>query len=152
MPRLPVGDEPIAGGQFLLVQWVAARTTAGSVLPLTTCNKAREPLPKDKTITISIIAGPWKGLTRQFNKPRISIGRAGGGADIEIDDPTVSRLHCAVGVMQGRIRLCDLDSKNGTYVNDARVQAADLEHLSDFRVGSSVFLATILPKREMGPL
>jgi len=109
-------------------------------------------LPKDKTITISIIAGPSKGLTHQLTKPRISIGRGGGGADIEIDDPAVSRLHCAVGVTHGRIRLCDLDSKNGTYVSDKRVQAANLEHLSDFRVGSSQFLVTILPKPEIGPL
>lgn len=106
-------------------------------------------LPNDKTITISLIAGPTKGLIHRLAKPRISIGHTGGGADIEIDDPKVSGLHCVVGVTQDRIRLCDLDSANGTYINDERVQAADLEHLSEFRVGSSLLLVTILPKREM---
>lgn len=48
------------------------------------------------------------------------------------------------------IRLCDLDSTNGTYVNDERVQAAELEHFSEFRVGSSLLLVTILPKHKMG--
>lgn len=103
-------------------------------------------LPKDKKITISVIGGPSKGLSHQFRKPRISIGRAGGGADIELDDPKVSGLHCAVGMRQDRVRLCDLDSTYGTYVNDERIQAAELEHLSEFRVGSSLLLVTILPK------
>src|SRR5215472_16240971 len=44
-------------------------------------------LPKDKTIAISVISGPSKGITHQFHKPCISIGRSGSGTDIEIDDP-----------------------------------------------------------------
>jgi pSer/pThr/pTyr-binding forkhead associated (FHA) protein len=105
-------------------------------------------LPVDKTITISIIRGPSKGLAQQLSKPRISIGSAGGGADIEIDDPKVSRLHCVVGVTQNLVRLCDLDSTNGTYINDVRVEATELAHLCEFRVGSTLFLVTILPKRK----
>jgi Inner membrane component of T3SS, cytoplasmic domain len=104
-------------------------------------------LPKDNTITISVIGGPSKGLAHQFSKPRISIGRAGGATDIEIDDPKVSVLHCAVAVSQDRIRLYDLDSTSGTYVNDERIETAELEHLSEFLVGSSLLLVTILPKR-----
>lgn len=107
-------------------------------------------LPMDQTVTISVIAGPSKGLTHRFTNPLISLGCNGGGADIELDDPTVSGMHCAIGVKRDRIRLCDLDSTTGTYINDERVQAAELEHLSEFRVGSSLLLVTILPKREMG--
>lgn len=106
-------------------------------------------LPKDKTITISIIDGPSKGITHPIHKPRMSIGVAGGGADIEIDDPKLSRWHCALRVSHGSIRLCDLDSANGTYVNDELVQAAELGHLSEFRVGSSLLLVTVIAKREM---
>lgn len=103
-------------------------------------------LPDDKTITISVIAGPSKGLTHRFTKPLVSVGRSGGGADIEIDDPTLAGLHCAVGVRQDVIRLCDLDSATGIYINDELVQAAVLEHLSEFRVGWSLLLVTVLPK------
>ena len=49
----------------------------------------------------------------------------------------------------GAIRLCALDSTNGTYVNDELVQATELGHLSEFRVGSSLLLVTIIAKREM---
>ncbi len=97
-----------------------------------------------------IFRGSAKGLAHRLSKPRISIGRAGGATDIEIDDPRVSVLHCAVAVSQKRIRLYDLDSTSGTYVNDERIETAELEHLAEFRVGSSLLLVTILPKREPG--
>lgn len=106
-------------------------------------------LPKDKTLTICVIAGPSKGVKHELTRPLISIGRSGAGADIQVDDPKVSGVHCVIGVKQDMIRLCDLDSADGTYVNDERVQAAGLEHLSEFRIGSSWFLLTILSKREL---
>jgi hypothetical protein len=102
-------------------------------------------LPKDKVIRISVIEGPSKGLATGLAKPHISIGRRGGGVDIEVDDQQVSDLHCAIGVKRDIIRLLDLDSHNGTYVRDHRVSGASLEHLSEFRVGCSVLLVTVLP-------
>ncbi len=100
-------------------------------------------LPKDKTITISAIGGPSMGLIRRLVKPHVSIGRSGGGADLEIDDQQLSNMHCAVGVKDHIIRLCDLDSHGGTYFENQRVSGAPLEHLSEFRVGSSVLLVSV---------
>ena len=42
--------------------------------------------------------------------------------------------------------LCDVDSTTGTYVNDERIQAAPLEHLSEFGVGPAPLPVTVLPK------
>jgi pSer/pThr/pTyr-binding forkhead associated (FHA) protein len=84
-----------------------------------------------------------------LTKAKTSIGQVGGGADIEIDDPQISALHCVIGVTNDMVRLCDLDSANGTYVNGERVQAVELEHLSEFRVGSSWLIVTIVPKHFM---
>jgi len=103
-------------------------------------------LPADKTITLAVIAGPSKGLSHAMEKPRAILGRA--GADVELDDPGVSRAHCAVEVNGEVVGLRDLDSTNGTYVNDERVRAAVLEHLGEFRIGSSVILVTITSKKE----
>ena len=103
-------------------------------------------LPNDRTITISVLAGSSNGLRHQLTKAKTSIGRTGGGADIEIDDPQVSPLHCVVGVANDIVRLCDLDSVSGTYANGERVQAAELEHLSEFRLGSTWLVVTIVPK------
>ena len=100
-------------------------------------------LPKDKTIAISVIEGPSKGLTRRLVKPHVSIGRSGGGADIQVDDQEVSDMHCAVAVKGNIIRLRDLDSHNGTYVENQRVSTAPLERFSEFRIGSSVLLLTV---------
>ncbi len=52
---------------------------------------------------------------------------------------------------EDRIRLYDLDSTSGTYVNHERIETAELEHLSEFRIGSSLLLVTILPKRHVEP-
>jgi hypothetical protein len=101
-------------------------------------------LPKDKTVAISVIRGPSKGLIHRLVKPHISIGRSGGGADIQVDDQEVSDMHCAVAVKGNIIRLCDLDSHSGTYVENQRVSTAPLEHFSEFRIGSSVLLLTVL--------
>lgn len=103
-------------------------------------------LPKDKRITLSVLSGSSKGVRHEMNKPRVTVGRAGGGADIQIDDPEVSRQHCAVEVEQQVVRLRDLGSTNGTWLGEASVRAAELEHLSEFRVGGSQILLTILPK------
>jgi pSer/pThr/pTyr-binding forkhead associated (FHA) protein len=67
----------------------------------------------------------------------------GGNADLQIDDPAASALHCAVGITDNGVRLYDLDSVNGTYVDDVRVQVVDLEELSTFRVGSTEFVVWI---------
>ncbi len=103
-------------------------------------------LPADKTISISLISGPSKGLLYKLTKPRVVLGRS--GADVEIDDPEVSRWHCAVEVKNDVLRLRDLDSTNGIFMNDERVRAAELSHLSEFRIGSTVALVTITPKHE----
>lgn len=103
-------------------------------------------LPAGKSVTLTIIAGPAKGLPPYpMSKPRVVLGRS--GADIEINDPEVSRWHCAVEVKGDVVRLRDLDSTNGTYFEEERVRAAELQHLSEFRIGSTVVRLTITPKQ-----
>ena len=102
-------------------------------------------LPAGKAITLLVIAGPAKGLAYPVTKPRVVLGRI--EADVEINDPEVSRAHCAVEVKGDLVRLQDLDSTNGTYFHGERVRAAELEHLSEFRIGSTVVLLTIIHKQ-----
>lgn len=101
-------------------------------------------LPRDKVIALSVIAGPAKGLMHTMEKPRATLGRA--GADIDLNDPEASRAHCVVEVKDDIVKLRDLDSTNGTFIADERVRAAELSHLSEFRVGSSLVLVTITQK------
>ena len=101
-------------------------------------------LPNGKAIALSVIAGPARGLVYQIEKPRIVLGRA--DADIVINDKEISRWHCAIEIKGDVIRLRDLESTNGTYFADERVRVAELKHMSEFRIGTSVLLLSVTPK------
>lgn len=100
-------------------------------------------LPANRQITLTVIAGPAKGLVCPLEKPRVVLGR--DDADISIADPEVSRRHCAVEVKDEIVRLRDLDSTNGTYVNEERVRAAELGPDGEFRIGATVVRVSIAP-------
>ena len=99
----------------------------------------------DKAITICVTKGRSVRTTHRLTKPRASIGKMGGGADMQIDDPEVCPLHCAVAITENGVRLYDLDSMNGTYVDDERIQVADLQDLSVFRIGLTEFVVSVVP-------
>jgi len=101
-------------------------------------------LPQDKTIKISVMTGPSRGKEFDLSRPLVTIGRLGGGADIEVDDAEVSRVHCAVEVRHDTILLHDMRSTNGTYIGDSRVFSARLEDGSTFRVGSTILHVSFL--------
>lgn len=103
-------------------------------------------LPEDKLLSLTVISGPSKGMTKPLTKPRLVIGRAGGGAEFEVDDAEISRWHCALEVKDGLVWLKDLESTNGTYFDDERVRAAVLSNGTQFRVGSTVLQLDITSK------
>lgn len=101
-------------------------------------------LPEGKALSLSVISGPSRGLVYSISKPRIVLGRK--DADLELNDPEISRWHCAIEIKGEVVRLRDLDSTNGTFFADERVRAAELKHLAEFRIGSSIIMLTITPK------
>jgi hypothetical protein len=62
------------------------------------------------------------------------LGRA-TDADIVLDDPGVSRRHAEVHLLDGRARVIDLGSTNGTYVDGERVHTGALAEGSTITVG-----------------
>jgi pSer/pThr/pTyr-binding forkhead associated (FHA) protein len=106
-------------------------------------------LPVGKSIAVSVIAGPARGLVYPVQKPRVVMGRA--DADIVINDKEISRWHCALEIKDEVIRLRDLESTNGTFFSGERVRVAELKHLSEFRIGASVFLLSVTPKLAVTP-
>jgi len=57
-------------------------------------------------------------------------------ADFVLDAPLVSRLHCRFTALpSGDLEVDDLDSTNGTFVNDQRVTRARLQAGDRVRVG-----------------
>jgi predicted RNA-binding Zn-ribbon protein involved in translation (DUF1610 family) len=101
-------------------------------------------LPAGKSITLYVIEGPARGMVYSVEKPRIVMGRA--DADIVIDDKAISRWHCAIEIRGDVIRLRDLESTNGTYFAEGRMRVAKLKHLSEFRIGASIIMLSVMPR------
>jgi hypothetical protein len=81
------------------------------------------------------------GRRRPVNPPGVVLGR-GTDADIQINDPGVSRRHAEIRLMpEGpggiRVVLVDLGSTNGTLVNGRRSAEAELVDGSTVRIGNT---------------
>jgi len=60
-------------------------------------------------------------------------------ADIVLDDPYASDFHLRIGMQAGEIRLQDLGSTNGTFVNGEQVQSPRGLHIGDrVQVGETI--------------
>lgn len=65
---------------------------------------------------------------------KTTIGRTEDN-DIVLPDKRLSRLHAEIHVLGGRIEIIDQGSRNGTFVNGARIKRAVLSHGDVVRVG-----------------
>jgi pSer/pThr/pTyr-binding forkhead associated (FHA) protein len=63
-----------------------------------------------------------------------TVGRA-PRADFILDVALVSRLHCRLTAAADKLEVVDLKSTNGTFVNDERVEKAQLAAGDRLRVG-----------------
>lgn len=70
---------------------------------------------------LHVVGGPDAGGVHLLQGGRIRVGRS-ADADVPLDDPDVSRLHCAITVDgEGRVTVADLGSTNGTTLDGAPV-------------------------------
>jgi hypothetical protein len=81
--------------------------------------------------------------------PGLSIGRT-APADIIVPGAGVSRSHCLVELIEDEVRVSDLNSTNGTYIDNKRIgRAAVLAVGSVLRVGNVSFEHEIRTRAEM---
>ncbi|MFC3577926.1 FHA domain-containing protein [Streptomyces yaanensis] len=79
------------------------------------------PEPDEDAAQLHVVAGPDAGGVHLLHGGVIHVGRS-ADADVPLDDPDVSRLHCAVTVAaDGRVSVADLGSTNGTMLDGTRV-------------------------------
>lgn len=67
----------------------------------------------------------------------LTIGRL-ASCDVALDDDAVSRRHCMLHAAEARCTIADLNSANGTFVNERRIQRAELVTGDVLRIGSTV--------------
>ncbi len=94
---------------------------------------------------IRIITGPMSGQTIDLSDGILLIGRE---ADCQVRLPCdfVSRHHCALQLADLTLRIRDLGSKNGTYVNGRRIGTSESILLQDdlVAVGTTSFLIDLV--------
>ena len=67
----------------------------------------------------------------------IALGRL-KGCDVVLDDEAASRRHCTVAARENLCVVADLQSANGTFVNERRIASIELEKGDKLRIGSTV--------------
>ena len=78
----------------------------------------------------------WNGQRRVLDRKRSVLGRS-RDADVQIEDPNISRRHAEIVQEGSAYWLVDLGSTNGTEVDGRRVQRARLDDGSRFTVGET---------------
>jgi len=85
-----------------------------------------------------VIYGDDLGKRNPLERPSVVIGRA-DDADIELDDESVSRNHAMVLNLGDQHIVKDLDSTNGTFVNDRRSAEVILRDGDLLKIGRTIF-------------
>jgi Nif-specific regulatory protein len=88
---------------------------------------------------LAAIAGKLQGTVFSIPDTPAIIGRE-SAATLCIPDPSVSRRHSQIEREGDAVVLSDLDSLNGTFVNEVPVRRRKLEHGDRVRIGDSRFL------------
>ncbi|MFI5526472.1 FHA domain-containing protein [Streptomyces platensis] len=100
--RAAIGEPPLIDGAVLSVQSPGPAPAHG--------------LPHGSA-RLRVVSGPDAGGVHLLHGGQIRIGRS-ADADVPLDDPDVSRLHCTVTVEpDGSVSVADLRSTNGTVVD-----------------------------------
>src|SRR5256714_12408832 len=90
-------------------------------------------------ITIRVLDGADRGRVFQNLAPPITIGREEGNT-IQLNDERISRYHVKIQEDHNRLVITDLESTNGTKVNNEDVQLRILRFGDMIQLGRSVLL------------
>jgi Nif-specific regulatory protein len=88
------------------------------------------------------VSGPLRGTVFDLSMREVSIGRDPSNL-INPPDKSLSRKHCVLKQRGSQIVVIDLDSRNGTFVNDIPIREQVLNHADRLRLGASYFLVLL---------
>jgi len=97
------------------------------------------------------IAGPLKGVVFRLTEAEISVGRDPSN-QLCMSDPSVSRQHCLISGDDAGFKVTDLNSRNGTFVNDLPVGQRPLAHGDSLKVGDYLFIFLLAEDDEAAPV
>lgn len=82
--------------------------------------------------------GKDKGTDFRLHEGKNLIGR-GPGVDIVIRDEFMSAQHASLNCKNGTFQVTDLDSKNGTFINDKQISSEELIDHDEIKFGETKF-------------
>ncbi len=98
-------------------------------------------MPDYRRFSVAVIQGFNAGEIFPINKVKMMIGRS--DSDINVKDLEASRQHARIDIMGDRVILRDLNSTNGTFVNEQRITTVNLDNQQEFRIGTTVLMLII---------
>jgi pSer/pThr/pTyr-binding forkhead associated (FHA) protein len=101
--------------------------------------------------TLVVLSGP-NVLSRVFrvNDGETIIGRS-FDSNVWLDEASISRHHARIEPLDERFRVIDLDSKNGTFVNDASIREHTLNEGDRIQVGLRTVLLFTYQEEDIRP-
>ena len=96
-----------------------------------------------RQLRIEVLKGQDKKLRGDFAGDRIVVGTH-ESCDLVLGDPTVSRQHVEIALVPDGYRIRDLDSKNGTFLDDVRVHDIVVAGGVSLRLGETTIKTTPL--------
>ncbi len=114
------------------------QTTNPSQTVLTEATVARAPKQTNDSGLLIVIYGHDLGRRVHVGTEPLIIGRS-PQCEVHIDQESISRNHCRIRFHEGDFRVRDLESTNGTYVNDDLVaDEGRLRHGDQLKVGRTI--------------
>jgi signal transduction histidine kinase len=98
-----------------------------------------------------VIKGADEGTQVELTGPVLSIGRDGTN-QIRLHDTEVSRRHAELRQAGDDYQVVDLESANGTFVNNQKVENAPLQSGDHILIGQTILVYTGLRSRDKAPL
>jgi pSer/pThr/pTyr-binding forkhead associated (FHA) protein len=101
---------------------------------------------KPGELRLMCIKGPLEGKRFVIARSSMVIGRD-AGLDVTIPDGAVSRHHAQIVLGPTKAEVRDLDSRNGIFLNGARVASASIRPGDTLRIHNSLFVVEEIPPR-----
>ena len=86
---------------------------------------------------VEVVAGPDSGRRAPLREGSTTLGRSGDN-DVCLLDPVLSRHHCRVDVAGGVVKIADLESANGTYLNGAEIRESVVRDGDTVQIGDTM--------------
>ncbi len=96
--------------------------------------------PTSAELVLEVVAGPDAGQSFPLSgSGPFTVGRQPGLHVTLAGDASLSRVHCSLQQLAGAVRVTDLGSRGGIFVNGERVRQADVTPTDEVTVGTTTF-------------